>query len=79
MDHCQGRTWPRRLWSLFARVHELATGRELEIDEAVNYFGDPRRLSSVVEQSGILNDPEKRQALEVLLAERGFSKNEHGL
>lgn len=63
----QDQSWLSRLWHLFAQVHELATGRELQIDEGVNYFGDPRRLAWVVAQSGLLNDPEKRRALEMLL------------
>lgn len=61
---------PCRLWQLFAEVHELATGRDLQIEDAMNYFGDPRRLASVVEQSGILDDPAKRRQLETLIGER---------
>ena len=59
-----------RLWRLFAEVHELATGRELQIEEAMKYFSDPARLASVVEQSGILDDPAKCQTFEMLLSER---------
>jgi hypothetical protein len=62
------RSW--RLWNLFARVHELATGRDLQMEDAVNYFGDPKRLASVVERSGILDNPAKRRKLEMLLSER---------
>jgi hypothetical protein len=61
---------PTHLWDPFAQVHRLATGRELQIEEAVRYFGDPRRLAVVVEQSGILDDLENRQTLEILLSER---------
>jgi hypothetical protein len=58
------------LWHLVAEVHKLAMGRELQIDEAMKYFGDPALLASVVEQSGILDDPAKRQTFEMLLTER---------
>jgi hypothetical protein len=57
------------LWHLVAEVHKLATGRELQIDEAMKYFGDPTHLASVVEQSGILDDPAKRQTFQMLLSE----------
>ena len=60
---------PSRLWDLFAKVHKLATDRELQIEEAVKYFGDPTRLASVVEHGGILDDPAKRHELEMLLSE----------
>lgn len=59
-----------RLWRLFAEVHKLATGLELQIEEAVSYFSDPARLASIVDQSGVLDDPVKRQAFEMLLSER---------
>jgi hypothetical protein len=58
------------MWRLFSDVHELATGRELQIEEAVNYFGYPTRLASVVEHSGILDDPARRHTFELLLSER---------
>lgn len=61
---------PSRLWRLLTDVHELATGRELQIEEAVRHFGDPTRLASVVEHSRILDDPAKRHSFELLLAER---------
>lgn len=57
------------LQELFREVHRLATGRELSVTEAMNYFGDPKRLASVVERSGILSDPARRRRLETMLSE----------
>jgi hypothetical protein len=58
-----------RLSGLLADVHRLATGRELQLKEALDYFGDPARLTSVVERSGVLAAPSKRRKLEALLSE----------
>lgn len=60
---------PCRLWNLFAQVHKLATGNELSIEDAANYFGDPKHLALLVEQSGILDDAPKRETLEMILSE----------
>lgn len=58
-----------RLSALLAKVYRLATGRELQLDDALDYFTDPKRLASVVARSGILADLSKRRKLEALLAE----------
>ena len=65
---------PTRLTGLIANVHRLATGRELELTDALPYFGDPKRLASVVAQSGVPADPAKRRKLDMLLSE-----SRHGL
>lgn len=54
---------------LLADVHRLATGRELELTDALKYFRDPARLTMVVERSGILANSSKRRRLEALLSE----------
>jgi len=66
--HCTPTPAPR-LSGLLANVHRLATGRELQLNEALNYFADPRRLASLVEGSGILPVPSTRRKLEALLSE----------
>jgi len=58
-----------RLSGFLADVHQLATGRELQLNDALDYFGDPRRLASVVARSGILADLSRRRKLEALLSE----------
>ena len=62
---------PCRLWNLFAEIHEPATGRDIQVEEAMTYFGDAKRLASVVEENGILANPVKRRRLESLVSERG--------
>ena len=57
------------LSGLLADVHRLATGRELELTDALKYFRDPARLAQVVERSGILANASKRRRLEALLSE----------
>jgi hypothetical protein len=57
------------LSGLLADVHRLATGRELELNDALKYFRDPARLTLVVERSGVLANPAKRRRLEALLSE----------
>jgi hypothetical protein len=57
------------LSGLLADVHRLATGRELELNDALKYFRDPARLTLVVERSGVLVNPSKRRRLEALLSE----------
>jgi hypothetical protein len=59
-----------RLWNLFAQVHECATGRELLAEDAMNDFGAPKRLTSVVEHNGVLDDPARPRKLEALVSER---------
>jgi hypothetical protein len=34
-----------RLSGLLSDVHRLATGRELQLNDALDYFGDPKRLA----------------------------------
>jgi hypothetical protein len=58
-----------RLSGLLADVHRLATGRELQLSDALDYFGDPKRLASIVEGGGVLAVPSKRRKLEALLSE----------
>jgi hypothetical protein len=58
-----------RLSAFVSDVHRLATGRELQLNEALDYFGDPRRLASVVGRSGILADSSKRRKLKALVSE----------
>jgi hypothetical protein len=58
-----------RLSGLLANVHRLATGGELQLDDALDYFGDPRRFASVAAQSGVLADLSKCRKLEALLME----------
>lgn len=58
-----------RLSGLFGDVHRLATGRELQMKDALDYFGDPKRLASIVEPSGVLAVPSKRRKFEALLSE----------
>jgi hypothetical protein len=57
------------LSGLLADVHRLATGRELQLKDALKYFRDPARLRLVVERSGVLADPSKRRKLKALLSE----------
>ncbi len=57
------------LSGLLADVHRLATGRELPLSDALDYFGDPKRLVLVAARSGILADLSKRRKLEALLSE----------
>ena len=61
---------PCWLWNLFAEIHQLAIGRNIQAEEAATYFGDPKRLASVVGESGILAHPVKRRRLESLVSER---------
>jgi hypothetical protein len=63
-----------RLSGLAADVHRLATGREHQLNDALDYFRDPRRLASIVERSGVLADSSKRQKFESLI-----SKSRHGV
>lgn len=56
------------LAGLLTAVHRLATGRPLSIEEALEYFRSPKRLATVVEQSGLLHDPRRRLQLERLIA-----------
>jgi hypothetical protein len=63
-------TQAHHLSGLLADVHRLATGRELQLQDALKYFRDPARLTSVVERSGVLSVPSKRRRLEALLSER---------
>jgi|HubBroStandDraft_5_1064220.scaffolds.fasta_scaffold1235362_2 hypothetical protein len=58
-----------RLSGLLSDVHRLATGRELQLNDALDYFGDPKRLASIVERSGVLAVPSKRRKFESLLSE----------
>jgi hypothetical protein len=58
-----------RLSRLVADVHRLATGRELQLKDALKYFRDPARLALVVERSGVLAVPSKRRRLKALLSE----------
>jgi hypothetical protein len=58
-----------RLCQLIASLHHLATGKELQPDEARIYFQDPHRLALTVESGGILKDQQKRKEIERLLAE----------
>jgi hypothetical protein len=57
------------LCRLIASLHRLATGKELQPDEARIYFRDPHQLASLIEASGILRDPQKRSEIGGLLAE----------
>ncbi len=63
-------TTPMRmsLVSLLTEVHRLATGQPLTVDEALEYFRNPKRLAAVVERSGLLHDPQRRLRLEHLIA-----------
>lgn len=56
------------LAGLLTKVYRLATGRQLSIDEALEYFRNPKRLAVVVERSGLLHDPQRRLRLEQLIA-----------
>ncbi len=58
-----------RLGGFLANVHWQATGRELQLNDALDYFGDPKRLASIVERSGALAVPSNRRKLEALLSE----------
>ena len=58
-----------RLSGLLANVHRLASGRELQLNDALDYFGDPKRLALVVARSGILADLSKRRKLQALVSE----------
>jgi hypothetical protein len=58
-----------RLCQLIASLHRLATGKELQPDEARIYFQDPHEVASVIEASGILKDPQRRREIERLLSE----------
>jgi len=53
-----------RLSGFLADVHQLATGRELQLNDALEYFSDPRRLASIVERErcpdGFLETAEAR-------------------
>ena len=62
-------TPPHRLSGLLADVPRLATGRELQLNDALDYIGDPKRLASIVKRSGVLAVPSKRRKLEALLSE----------
>jgi hypothetical protein len=57
------------LSGLITYVHWLATGRELQLNDALDYFRDPARLTSVVERGGILADSSKHRRLKALLTE----------
>lgn len=50
-----------------AKLHQIATGREITIEEAIDYFHDPARLREVLERSGSVRDPRKRLQIATLL------------
>jgi hypothetical protein len=52
---------------LVARVHWLATGREVTLEEAQGYFQEPHRLRSVLEAAAVVADAHKRSELAYLL------------
>jgi len=45
-------------------LHRIATGEELTMEQAGNYFFSPKRLVEVVRSSGALKDPQKAAAIE---------------
>ena len=58
---------PCWVWNLFAEVHRLSSGRNIQVEETTTH---PKRLASVVEENGILANPVKRRRLESLVSER---------
>lgn len=50
-----------------SKLHEMATGREVTTEEAIDYFHNPARLREVIERSGCVLDPRKRQQIAALL------------
>lgn len=49
-------------------AHLIATGNMITGQEAMAYFRNPKLLAQAIEASGVLDDPEKRLALERLLS-----------
>jgi hypothetical protein len=58
-----------RLSGLLVDVHRMATGCELQLNDALDYVCDPKRLASIVERSDVLADSSKRQKFESLISE----------
>lgn len=66
-----------RLVRLIFGVHQIATGREISHEDARKYFNDPHALTEVLRASGALNDPQKSQRIDELMA-RYRSDAPHG-
>ncbi len=62
---CAGTTL--RIWEVMSALHRIATGEELTIEQAGEYFSNPKRLLEVVRSTGALEDPEKATAIDGLL------------
>ena len=62
---CAGTT--RRIWKVMSALHRIATGEELTMEQAGEYFSNPKRLVEVVRSSGALKDPQKAAAIDRLL------------
>ncbi len=59
----------RRAAIVMSDVYQLATGKALRPEEAVEYLRDPRAFCHLIEASGALDDPLRRAALEKLIQE----------
>lgn len=56
-----------RIIAVMEEVHRLATGTTLSEEAARQYFRDPKALARVIERSGTLDIPSKRDTLKQLL------------
>jgi len=62
---CAGTTL--RIWKVMSALHRIATGEELTMEQAGEYFSNPKGLFEVVRSTGALKDPEKATAIDGLL------------
>jgi len=60
---CAGTTL--RIWEVMSALHRIAT-EELTIEQAGEYFSNPKRLFEIVRSTGALKDPEKATAIDRL-------------
>ena len=67
MHGCAGTTL--RIWEVMTALHRIATGEELTMEQAGEYFSNLKRLVEVVRSTGALKDPEKVTAIDRLLNE----------
>ena len=58
-----------RIVAVIEEVHGLTNGTALSEEVARQYFRDPKALARVIERSGALDSPSKRNALKQLLEE----------